>query len=63
MADAVEAEVRAQLADLPTAQTAVAALENGFAVVAADLVGALSGNGQLTVFAPTDDAFWAQQAE
>jgi len=27
------------------------------AVVAADLVGALSGNGQLTVFAPTDDAF------
>ena len=27
------------------------------AVVAADLVGALSGNGQLTVFAPTDAAF------
>jgi uncharacterized surface protein with fasciclin (FAS1) repeats len=27
------------------------------AVVAADLVGALSGNGQLTVFAPTDEAF------
>ena len=27
------------------------------AVVAADLVDALSGNGQLTVFAPTDEAF------
>lgn len=27
------------------------------AVLAADLAGALSGNGQLTVFAPTDEAF------
>jgi uncharacterized surface protein with fasciclin (FAS1) repeats len=33
------------------------------AVVAADLVGALSGNGPLTVFAPTNDAFAALLAE
>jgi uncharacterized surface protein with fasciclin (FAS1) repeats len=29
------------------------------AVVAADLVDVLNGNRQFTVFAPTDDAFWA----
>ena len=35
--DAVEAEVEAQLADLPTADIARAALENGFAVIEPDL--------------------------
>ena len=35
--DAVEAEVEAQLADLPTADIASAALENGFAVIEPDL--------------------------
>lgn len=35
--DAVEAEIRIQVSDLPTAETALAALENGFAVEVANL--------------------------
>jgi phosphoribosyl-ATP pyrophosphohydrolase/phosphoribosyl-AMP cyclohydrolase/histidinol dehydrogenase len=37
LADAVDRELAAQLADLPTAETARAALANGFTVVAGDL--------------------------
>jgi len=45
--DRVEAALARRLADLPTAETARAALDNGFAVVAADLEEALRACDQL----------------